>query len=76
MTSQDRPAWRVVDGQEDSVVRRQRFEHEHPEAVILPPCSGRWRAVAGGRTLGAWNLGELLDQLDAIYPPDDERCSR
>jgi hypothetical protein len=34
-----------VDGREDSVVRRQRFEQAHPEAVILPPCAGRWRVV-------------------------------
>ena len=76
MTNQDRLALRVVDGQEDSVVRRQRFEREHPEAVILPPCAGRWRAVAEGRTFGAWNLGGLMDQLDAFYPLDSERRSR
>jgi hypothetical protein len=76
----DRPALCAVGGgQEDSVVRRQRFEQAHPEAVILPPAAGRWRAVLpaglipgdGTRTtLGAWDLGGLMDQLDAIYPPD------
>jgi hypothetical protein len=40
-----RPELRMVDGREDSVVRRQRFEQTHPEAVILPPSAGRWRAV-------------------------------
>ncbi len=25
-------------------------------------------AVAVGRTLGAWDLGGLMDQLDALYP--------
>jgi len=46
-----RPALRMVGGgAEDSVVRRRRFEEAHPEAVILPPCAGRWRAVdRGGR---------------------------
>jgi hypothetical protein len=78
MTGTDRPGFRTVDGGlEDSVVRRRRFEEAHPEAVILPPCAGRWRAVIpaglipgdGTRTtLGAWDLTDLMDQLDAIYP--------
>ena len=80
MTGAERPALRVVGGgQEDPVARRRRFEQEHPEAVILPPAAGRWRAVVppglipgdGTRTtLGAWDLGDLMDQLDAIYPAD------
>ena len=65
-------------GHVDPVVRRQRFEAAHPEAVILPPAAGRWRAVLpagvipgdGTRTtLGAWDLGDLMDQLDEILPP-------
>ena len=78
MTGEERPALRMVGGgAEDSVMRRQRFEQAHPEAVILPPCAGRWRAVVpaglipgdGTRTtLGAWDLGDLMNQLDAIYP--------
>jgi len=77
MTGMDRSGLRAVDGgREDSVVRRRRFEEAHPEAVILPPCPGRWRAVIpaglipgdGTRTtLGAWDLTDLMDQLDAIY---------
>jgi hypothetical protein len=77
MTGNDRPDLRVVDGAlEDSVLRRRRFEEAHPEAVILPPCTGRWHAVIpaglipgdGTRTtLGAWDLTDLMDQLDAIY---------
>lgn len=72
----DRPDLRVVDGREDPVLRRQRFELAHPDAVILAPSAGRWRAIVppglipgdGTRTtLGAWNLGDLMDQLDAIY---------
>ena len=78
MTGAERPALRVVGGQEDSVVRRRRFEEAHPEAVILPPCAGRWRAVVppglipgdGTRTtLGSWDLRDLMDQLEEIYPP-------
>ncbi len=85
MTGQERPALRVVDGREDAVVRRQRFEQAHPEAVILPPCAGRWRAVVpaglipgdGTRTtLGAWDLGDLMDQLDAIYSTDGRERAR
>ena len=77
MTGLERPALRAVGGgQEDSVARRRRFEQEHPEAVILPPAAGRWRAVVpaglipgdGTRTtLGAWDLGGLMDQLDDLY---------
>ena len=42
-----RPPLRVIDGTgpDDPVSRRQRFEQAHPEAVILPPAAGRWRAV-------------------------------
>jgi hypothetical protein len=75
-----RPVLRVIDGEgkpEDPLVRRQQFEQAHPEAVILPPSAGRWRAVvpAGlipgdgtSTTLGSWDLDGLMDQLDAIYP--------
>jgi hypothetical protein len=71
VTGQDRPAPHMVGGgREDSVVRRQRFEQAHPEAVILPPSAGRWRAVADGCTIGAWDLGGLMDQLDQLYPPE------
>jgi hypothetical protein len=77
-----RPALRVVDGHapKDAVARKQQFEQNHPEAVILPPAAGRWRAVVppglfpgdGTRTtLGSWDLTSLMDQLDAIYRSDD-----
>jgi hypothetical protein len=82
MTRNDRPDLRVVDGAlEDSVIRRRRFEEAHPEAVILPPCAGRWRAVIpaglipgdGTRTtLGAWDLTDLMDQLHTIYPDSSQ----
>ena len=82
MTGMDRPDLRAVDsGREDSVVRRRRFEEAHPEAVILPPCAGRWRAVIPAglipgdctrTTLGAWDLTDLMDQLDAIYPDSSQ----
>jgi hypothetical protein len=69
VTGQNQPALRLVGGGgEDAVIRRQRFEQAHPEAVILPPSTGRWRAVAGGRTLGAWDLCDLMNQLDVLLP--------
>jgi hypothetical protein len=77
MSGKDRPDLRVVVGREDAVVRQRRFEEAHPETVILPPSAGRWRAVVpaglipgdGTRTtIGAWDLADLMDQLDAIYP--------
>ena len=47
MTGAERPALRAVGGgAEDPVVRRQRFEQAHPEAVILAPAAGRWRAAS------------------------------
>ncbi len=71
MTSQDRPALRLVGGSapEDAVVRRKRFEQAHPEAVILPPSAGRWRAVAAGRTLGAWDLCGPISSLTVDETP-------
>ena len=73
-----RPDLRLVGGSvpEDPVIRRLKFEHAHPEVAILPPCAGRWRAVLpadlipgdGSTTLGAWDLCDLMNQLDAIYP--------
>ena len=72
-----RTALHVVGGtHEDAVARRHTFEAAHPESVILAPAAGRWRAVVppgllpgdGTRTtLGAYDLGSLMDQLDAIY---------
>ena len=75
-----RPDLRMISSStpEDPVVRRRRFEEAHPEAVILPPAAGRWRVVVpagaipgdGTRTmLGAWDLGDLMDQLEEICPP-------
>jgi hypothetical protein len=80
MTDGSRPALHAVDGTrpDDPVVRRRRFEAAHPGAVILPPAAGRWRAVlpAGvipgdgtATTLGSWDLGGLMDQLEEIWPP-------
>ena len=76
MTGKNRPGLRLAGSREDPVLRRQRFEQAHPEAVILPPCAGRWRAVLppalipadGARTtLGAWDPGDLMNQLDTLY---------
>jgi hypothetical protein len=85
MTGTARPALRVVDdsGPEDAVMRRRRFEQAHPEAVILPPAAGRWRAVVPpglipgdgtSTTLGSWDLTGLMDQLEAIYQPGGDNA--
>lgn len=51
--------------------------------MILPPSAGRWRGRPrwpdpgdGTSTmLGSWDLGGLIDQLDAIYPEDSRDTS-
>ena len=53
----DRPDLRVVDGRADPALRRQRFEQAHPEAVILPPSAGRWRAIVPPGLIPAMALG-------------------
>lgn len=55
----DRPDLRLVDGQADPVLRRQRFEHAHPEAVILVPSARRWRAVVPPGQIPAMASGPL-----------------
>jgi hypothetical protein len=37
----DRPDLHLVEGREDPVLRRQRFELAHPDTVILAPSAGR-----------------------------------
>ncbi len=63
-----------------SFARKARFETAHPDVTILlpPRPTDRWRAVVpldrapegSGGTVGAWDLEELMDQLEEIYPPD------
>jgi hypothetical protein len=71
VTGAERPALHLATGtgREDPVTRRGRFEQANPDAVILPPSAGRWRAVFAGRTLGAWDLGGLMDQLEKFPQP-------
>jgi len=38
--------------------------------VVFPPGSDRGDVMR--TTAGGWQLEELLDQLDTIFPPDDE----
>jgi hypothetical protein len=85
VTGADRPALRAVGGgREDPVIRRRQFEAAHPDVTILPPAAARWRAVVpaglipgdGTRTtLGAWDLCDLMNQLDALYPGGDEEAA-
>lgn len=79
------PLRAVRGGAEDAVVRRRRFEETHSETVILPPAAGRWRAIVPPgliprdgtqTTLGAWDLGDLMNQLDAIYPDGSRGTDR
>ena len=59
----------------DHVLRRKRFEREHPAAVFVPPCEHdpRWKVKPGdGTELAALNLGLVMDKLDLLFPPPDE----
>lgn len=66
----------------DAVDRRQRFEEAHPEVTITVPGtrSGWWiAAVPPGSVpddpervkVTAWQLADLMDALDRIWPPDE-----
>ena len=66
----------------DAVDRRQRFEAAHPEVTISVPgtLTGWWiAAVPPGSVPGdperakvtAWQLADLMDTLDRIWPPDE-----
>jgi hypothetical protein len=66
----------------DAVDRRQRFEAAHPEVTIIAPgtLSGWWTAAipAGSvqadpepAEVTAWQLADLMDALDRIWPPSE-----
>ena len=65
----------------DAIERRERFEAAHPDVTIIGPATltARWLAVVPmgcvpgdpERTmLSAWQLADLMDRLDQIWPPD------
>jgi hypothetical protein len=77
----NRAALSLVPDEPDQAPRLERFRTAHPEVVFVPPATphDRWRAVVrsglirgdGTRTtLGSWDLADLMDQLEEIYPPD------
>ncbi len=79
----DRPHLTVVGGQPGGVARRILFERAHPEVAIVVPVglNARWRAIVPlgkipGRpdetTIGSYDLGGLMDQLDECYPRRDD----
>jgi len=68
----------VGSGPDDPIERRRRFEVARPEVTILPPATlnDRWRAIVPmgvipaapeGTTIDAWQLADLMDQVDAIF---------
>jgi hypothetical protein len=77
----DRPHLTVVGRQPGGVARRILFQRAHPEVIFVVPArlNDRWRAIVplgkiSGRpdetTIGSYDLGGLMDQLDECYPPD------
>jgi hypothetical protein len=63
---------------EDCVERRRRFEAGQAGVTIVTPARpvDRWRAILplgvlpdDGTTIGARSLCDLMDKLDALYPP-------
>ncbi len=77
------PPLRLVSGcRRDPLARQQRFEVAHPEVAIVPPgtLNDSWRAIVRpgkipglpfATTIRAWQLEDLMDQLDRIYPPGE-----
>ena len=74
------PAWRIAAAarEPDQAGRLGRFRDEHPEAVIGP---GEFKTLHAwipgpaehdGREVVAHSLRELLDKLDACFPPDPQ----
>ena len=66
----------------DAVERRERFEAAHPEVPISAPgtLNGWWiAAISAGSVpsdpepaeVTAWQLADLMDALERIWPPDD-----
>ncbi len=59
----------LVPDEEDQVPRLERFRAAHPEVVILLR-GARPRAWVGGRRIEHPTLCGLLDELEAMFPPD------
>jgi hypothetical protein len=72
MMAAGRPRLRRLGGgnpEEDTVVRRQRFEAAHPEITLTPPGAGTafWTARRDGEILASHHdLGRLLDALERL----------
>lgn len=68
-----RAALAVIDGgvPADQAPRLKRFREQHPESEII--LCGPWQATVpepdGERTIVRWKLQDLLDALEARYPP-------
>ena len=63
---------------QDCVERRRRFEAGQAGVTIVTPArpDDRWRAIVplgvlpdDGTTIGARSLCDLMDKLEALYPP-------
>lgn len=77
-----RAALAVIDGgaPADLAPRLKQFRAQHPQAEII--LCGPWQATVpepdGERTIVRWELRDLLDALEARYPPagDDTHAER
>jgi hypothetical protein len=69
------------------VVRRIRFQRDHPEVTFVPPGTllDSWRAIVSpgtipgdptATTLGSYELAGLMDQLDSLFTDLDPDRSR
>ena len=66
-----RSALSLAPDEPDQVPRLERFRATHPEVVIL--LRGTLpRAWLGGRKIERHTLRGLLDELEAIFPPDTQ----
>ena len=75
MTVPARDWLRLAACEEDQIPRLAAFRAGHREVIIGDGGFGTWQARIpepdGETIITRYALRDLLDQLDAIYPPDD-----
>jgi hypothetical protein len=74
-----RPGLHPVAGRKtDPLDRRREFEATHPGIRVVPPArlNDPWQAIRQGQArpvASAWQLEGLMDNLDALHLPAEDR---